>query len=431
MPPGQDYYLLINNVPHGPYTAEQIQDWIKSQSSQADLNSVSFAIAGSTTWQPISAFCDNSKDSSNPASHIKKSGGIKRQGKLKVKYTIASVAAVLVCASIYIYKINETALWHGFEKSETRPAEDAIKIKQSSAGNSASLSNYAKNNCAKVESLLSQNLTLLERKPVSELATLIRTQGDGATPRVSVNFKQETDELMASLTNALSDLDSGQRLAFERCVRQFKSANKEQFEMLSTLEDRMGMLKKSPPEDTFAAIREAEKIQNRFEAHAEALNLRVSDCEGSLKQSLAVIRGEVSSDELLDPGLINLVPDKTRLLALAHAVILRKQLRTPEESVLSLKSQLLSESPSARGQYEMRIKKIKDDRELNKNLLNLARKYVDAFPDLLDQSKQDGWSNFNVIFEKLLECADANDTEMVNKSLEVLNKTIVYFVNPN
>jgi hypothetical protein len=56
MPSGQDYYLLINNVPHGPYTAEQIQDWIKSQSSQADLNSVSFAIAGSSNWQPVSSF---------------------------------------------------------------------------------------------------------------------------------------------------------------------------------------------------------------------------------------------------------------------------------------------------------------------------------------------------------------------------------------
>jgi formylglycine-generating enzyme required for sulfatase activity len=56
MPLGQDYYLLINNVPHGPYTAEQIQDWIKSQSIQADLNSVSFAIAGSSNWQPISSF---------------------------------------------------------------------------------------------------------------------------------------------------------------------------------------------------------------------------------------------------------------------------------------------------------------------------------------------------------------------------------------
>jgi hypothetical protein len=56
MAPGQDYYLLISNVPHGPYTAEQMQDWIKSQSSQADLNSVSFAIAGSSTWQPVSSF---------------------------------------------------------------------------------------------------------------------------------------------------------------------------------------------------------------------------------------------------------------------------------------------------------------------------------------------------------------------------------------
>lgn len=56
MPPGQDYYLLINNAPHGPYTVEQMQDWIKSQSSQADLNSVSFAIAGSSNWQPVSAF---------------------------------------------------------------------------------------------------------------------------------------------------------------------------------------------------------------------------------------------------------------------------------------------------------------------------------------------------------------------------------------
>jgi hypothetical protein len=50
------YYLLINDGTHGPYTAEQIRVLIESQSIQANLNSVSFAIAGSSNWQPISEF---------------------------------------------------------------------------------------------------------------------------------------------------------------------------------------------------------------------------------------------------------------------------------------------------------------------------------------------------------------------------------------
>jgi hypothetical protein len=56
MPLVPEYYLLINNVPQGPYTLEQIQHWIKSHSGSMDINSVAFAIAGNQNWQPISDF---------------------------------------------------------------------------------------------------------------------------------------------------------------------------------------------------------------------------------------------------------------------------------------------------------------------------------------------------------------------------------------
>jgi hypothetical protein len=56
MSPDPTYYLLINNVPHGPYTGGQVQDWINSQSSESDLTNVVFAIAGSSNWQSIRSF---------------------------------------------------------------------------------------------------------------------------------------------------------------------------------------------------------------------------------------------------------------------------------------------------------------------------------------------------------------------------------------
>ena len=104
MPPGQDYYLLISNVPHGPYTAEQIQDWIKSQSRQADLNSVSFAIAGSSNWQPVSLFSEVTESSVNPALDVRYGIGMLLRQKLRNKYVIFSLVFVISSLAVFFAK---------------------------------------------------------------------------------------------------------------------------------------------------------------------------------------------------------------------------------------------------------------------------------------------------------------------------------------
>jgi hypothetical protein len=105
MPTGQDYYLLINNVPHGPYTAEQIQGWIRSQSSQADLNSVFFAIAGSSNWEPITSFCADLNGSSGAASDAKESVETTTHKKIKLKKAVVlfsfSIGFIFICFAIF------------------------------------------------------------------------------------------------------------------------------------------------------------------------------------------------------------------------------------------------------------------------------------------------------------------------------------------
>ena len=79
------YYLLINNVPHGPYTVAQIRVLIESQSIQANLNSVSFAIAGSSNWQPASAFSALTACHANPVLDTRRGIGTRINEKLKDK----------------------------------------------------------------------------------------------------------------------------------------------------------------------------------------------------------------------------------------------------------------------------------------------------------------------------------------------------------
>lgn len=47
------YYLLIDNTQHGPYSEEQLEDWLKQQTNLSDRF---FAVAGGSEWLPVAEF---------------------------------------------------------------------------------------------------------------------------------------------------------------------------------------------------------------------------------------------------------------------------------------------------------------------------------------------------------------------------------------
>jgi membrane protein YdbS with pleckstrin-like domain len=57
------YYLLIDNTQHGPYSEEQLEDWLKQQTN---LSGRFFAVAGGSEWLPVAEFKKTAQTTSSP-----------------------------------------------------------------------------------------------------------------------------------------------------------------------------------------------------------------------------------------------------------------------------------------------------------------------------------------------------------------------------